>query len=272
VTTVDQSNSLIQRLTLELPHLPDELDGLTLLQISDLHVRRPTARHEQLIREMDEAGPVDLLMFVGDYMQGTCRETAAVDLLNRLADPARRRIGAFGVFGNHDCPELRERVADLPVTWLADDGWTDPQRSIGITGINCAYRRYGGDLLTTLQREPWPADQPPALRILLAHMPIWIGPAADAGIHLVLSGHTHGGQCRLPGPIVLHNGYGNWPLNLSSGILQLRHTRCVVSRGMGETVMEGLRVFCPPHAPLITLRCATQPQEPIEQLSNVHPW
>jgi hypothetical protein len=252
---------LIESHTISLARLPESLDGLSLLLISDIHMRQPRARHERLIEELADLPPVDLLVFGGDFMQSAGHETAALDLLERLIRLAVPRYGSLGVFGNHDNATFRKDAGRLPVRWMTNGTYYHDELAVSFLGVDCAAGRYTGDMGLTLAAEGHAAAEAP-LRILLAHMPDWLPVAADAGIDLVLSGHTHGGQVRTPLGHILHNGHSEWPLRLSSGVIRMNRTLGVIGRGLGESAVERLRLFCPPQAPLLTLRRDDQPPTP----------
>ncbi len=271
--------TLIGRLTLRLPRLPEALAGLRVLHVSDPHARRTRRRYEKLLAELAQLDePVDLLALTGDYMCRVGDEPIAYDLLKRIVVAVRARLGAVGVFGNHDSPAMRQRVDHLPVHWLTpDQPWiggehaSDPRATdLCAIGVECGYCNYSSDLLASLLGQP--LDGRSRFRIMLSHLPHHLPGAADAGIDLVLSGHTHGGQCRLPGGVLVHGGYGDWPLRLSTGVLRLRNTLAVINRGLGETKMDGLRLFCPPHALLMTLEPNPDPPTPAEAIERVVKW
>ena len=93
---------------------------------------------------------------------------------------------------------------------------------------------------------PRPADAP---IVLLSHNPDLFFEAASRGIPLVLSGHTHGGQVRLPGlPVLVRQSR----YRLDEGRYLARGAEIVVSRGFGATGVP-LRVLCPPEAVLLHL-------------------
>ncbi len=255
---------LVDRLDVPMPDLPASLDGLRLWHLTDLHVHRPRRLHDRLV---DAAADVacDLLLMTGDYMNHEGVEPAVLDLLGRLVDACRPRFGAFGVFGNHDSPHLIHRAADLPVRWLFNQAWASDEPALPLTVLGLGNDHTGrrGDLVRTLLAEPDASrDEPDRLRLLLSHYPDWLRPAADAGVNLMLSGHTHGGQVRFPllhRRLVLHNAC-DLPLRFTSGVMRLGPTTAVVSRGLGE--MRLFRVCCPPHAPLLTLRRVPAPVPP----------
>lgn len=287
-------SGLIDPVRLPLSGLPAELEGLRLLVVSDLHVRRGRwrRRRQERLLEAVAGAEYDLLLLGGDYMNRPGDEAAAHELLGRLVEAARPRLGAVGVWGNHDTYHLRDRVRDLPGLWLlSNEAWADPGWPVTVIGVDCAPDGLGlawGDLETAVAAasavearseakepvveavvpgggargaEPAEAGEPGSgqrLRILLAHQPDWLPGASRLGVDLVVAGHTHGGQVRLPGCGPLFNATPGWPLRFSSGILGCGRTRAVVSRGLGETYVQGLRLLCPPHAPLITLTRAEE--------------
>ncbi len=262
---------IIEPHTISLRRLPESLDGLSLLLISDIHMRQARPRHERLIAELSDLPPVDLLVLAGDFMQSAGHETRALDLLDRLIRLALPRYGSVGVFGNHDNPTFRNASGRLPVQWMTNQAFNHDELGISFLGVDCAAGRYTGDMGLTLAAEGEQAAGA-SLRILLAHMPDWLPVAADAGIDLVLSGHTHGGQVRTPFGHILHNGHSDWPLSLSSGVVQMNRTVGVISRGLGESAIERLRLFCPPQAPLLTLRRDDQPSPPTASPRYLLPW
>jgi predicted MPP superfamily phosphohydrolase len=107
-------------------------------------------------------------------------------------------------------------------------------------------------------------------RLLLSHYPTEIFPAASAGIPLMLAGHTHGGQLRMASRLAPHTSC-DLPPHHASGILQLDETLCVISRGLGEAVMN-FRINCPPQMPLLTLRRGPLPAESEHRLVQVRAW
>ncbi len=261
---------LIHPVDLAFAELPEPLAGLRCLHVSDLHIRHRRRRYETLIESARQTD-VDLLLITGDMMHLPGDEALAAELVGRLIEAANPRFGTVGSFGNHDTADLHRLLSDLPATWLCDETWASDRLPLRITGLHYDRVRRG-DLVAAMLDEP--ADPPGfrglrgfrGFRVLLAHMPVWLPAAAQLGFDLVLSGHTHGGQVRLPGKLALENNC-DWPLRLSSGVMRRGRTTMVLSRGLGETVSERLRFNCPPHAPLITLRQG--PAEPAAEPDRV---
>ena len=110
----------VDRADLAIPHLAAELDGLTILQVSDTHItaRNPLARdlHDRLLAMLESPDPswpaIDLAVFSGDYMNVDGDEHIATDCLRDLVHTSAKlaRRGCFGVFGNHDHAELKDLV------------------------------------------------------------------------------------------------------------------------------------------------------------------
>lgn len=241
---------LIEPVDIMLPGLPSDLDGLRIAHVSDLHVHGVRRRHDRLIRQL-AATPFDLLVLTGDYMSNQGQEPAAFNVLEKLCTHAVPAHGVYGVFGNHDTHVLRRMSSPLPIHWLDNKAMTLPGLPLDLLGfgfLDCGW----ADTLATLAHwngDPRSADR---ARILLCHYPSCLPVAADLGVHLMLSGHTHGGQCRLPGRLALINS-SDLPLRLTCGVLRHQETLCVVSRGLGEVKLP-IRLLCPRQIPLLTLR------------------
>jgi len=269
-----RSYGLIDPVELPLPALPHALEGLRIAQVSDLHVTRPRRRYQQVI---DQLGPlrIDLLLLTGDYMSRWGNEAVAARLVKHLIDRLEPRFGCFGVFGNHDSPALKHQLADLPVSWLHNQVRQHKNLPIELLGLGMLEYENPDGIATALD---WPeateGETPPQeerpLRLALAHCPDDLMLAADLGADLVLSGHTHGGQCRLPGGQALFNS-SSLPLNLTAGLLRHRETLAVISRGLGEVLLP-LRVCCKPHVPLYTLRRRPLPAPRTEHLRAIRRW
>jgi predicted MPP superfamily phosphohydrolase len=177
---------------LRLPRLPDAWRGLSILHLSDLHFcGTPDRRFFQEVIDHCNAWEPDLVALTGDLVDSDFHRRWIVPLLGRL----RWKLGAFAILGNHDYwyepPLVRRRLRRCGFHVLSN-GWTQTE----VRGVPLVVIGHEG---------PWFRPEPdlkgcPAdvFRLLLSHTPDNIGWARERQIDLMLSGHNHGGQIRLP--------------------------------------------------------------------------
>lgn len=272
---------LCQPLDIALPRLDPSLAGLTIAHLTDMHVSGPWRRRwDRLLNEMAQR-TFDLILITGDQMHHPGDEEVACRVLARLLAGMRSRLGVFGVFGNHDTPLGRQRMRALPgIVWLDDQGVWLADGRIRLWG-QLSDRCRDPDalqLLANLDQEklpPTPASSPRPLTLLMTHYPMELPTAADLGVDLMFSGHTHGGQWRLPWPGIPRAFYNSsdLPMHLTCGLLAHRRTLAAVSRGLGESSIP-MRFFCPAHVPIYRLTpypADATPMEP-EAIINLHPF
>jgi predicted MPP superfamily phosphohydrolase len=284
---------MLEHVDLTLPDLPECLEGMTVAHVTDLHIDRHRRRHNRIYEAL-RGTETDLALFTGDYMNRLGDEAVTLEVMARLCGCVRARLGMLGVFGNHESKAMRRMLRRLPIRWLCDECCRPQGLPLEITGVD-AKDNWPGDALALLENlglpghagrghgngvghghggwqgaGPGGAQEPRALRLMLAHYPGYLPTAADLGVDLVFSGHTHGGQCRIPPNRALHNS-SDLPMHLTSGILRHRRTLCVVSRGLGESMLP-LRLFCPPHIPVYTIRRGPLAGEATEAMVNLRPW
>jgi predicted MPP superfamily phosphohydrolase len=293
---------LVQPMDLVLPPLPARLEGLRIAHVSDLHVRRYSRRFLRMIRQI-AAHRVDLLLLTGDYMEKHHDERPALQVLGDLVHTVRPTLGAYGIFGNHDSPRLIAAALHLPITWLQNQAADHPAAPLRILGLGqepdaiALIRSMGageqrsriadqGSEMGDQELEPGtpaipnlksPSQNPKSkleteksLTFLLCHYPDLITTAADLHVDVQFSGHTHGGQLRLPtGHAVINSS--SLPLSMTSGILRHRDTLALTSRGVGDRMIP-LRLFCPPHVPLYTLRRGPLPGLRTEHIQRIRWW
>jgi len=267
---MNRTHPLIDEIDVALPRLPADLEGVRIAQLSDLHIRRKTPRHDQA-RAAAVAANADLVLLTGDYIQHPGDEPHALAVLRHILEPLRPRHGIFGVFGNHDTPSLRRLFAELPVRWLDNEAVQPDGLPLLLAGVETD-KYTEPDSIALLAAMDALDAQPhrEALRVLLAHFPMYLPVAAHLRFDLMLSGHTHGGQIRLPRRTVLVNS-SDLPGRLTSGILRLRDTLALVTRGLGESWLP-LRVLCPPQLPVYRLTRGPMRGDPCTQMTNVLPW
>lgn len=249
----------IEAFTIEHPDLPITLDGLTILHLTDLHIRREhrDGAWLSLLDALDRT-PADLVVYTGDYHDGVGHERAACNMIGDLLNTARPRLGQFGVFGNHDTHLMRRLARRLSgITWLenrvSDNLLTSPGDNLPVRVMGLSYPEDPlAAVLDAQRRGVWKQPER-GFVVTLAHMPSTTAACADIGLPFVMAGHTHAGQVRLNRTWAIHTS-SDLPPHMASGVLRLRQTLCCISRGVGDGVIPGLRINCPRQVPLYTLR------------------
>jgi predicted MPP superfamily phosphohydrolase len=244
---------VLERVTLPLPDEHAGLDGLKIGFVTDTHVG-PFIANDDVQRALDLLRPEspDLLLLGGDYASESPRYVAGVaEVLGAFA--RELPLGAYGVMGNHDYSISGQYTLD----GLADAG-------IGMLVNEVAEVPFGGDtlwiagidetLLGNADAAGTIARAPDGAAVLaLWHEPQFAEQAAKAGAFAQISGHTHGGQIRLPGigPVGLpvHGKRHVIGKTMASGM------PVYTSRGVG-VYRPPMRFNCPPEVTLVTLRAS----------------
>ncbi len=227
-----------EEVTVHIDSLPAELEGFTIGVIADLHLGSSPESAVRRAVQVLAAKDLDVVAVVGDF----AGETVTIDDINRVLEPLEH---AYGVPGNWDRwvedPHDRDRVdVDLLINrgvLVAPGLW--------LCGIDDA-------LLGYPSIDQAVAGAPAGVvRILLAHEPDvadWVEPSHK--IALQISGHTHGGQVKLPfwGAVLLPPMGEEYPEGLQSTPTHWLYT----SRGVGMSHIP-VRFLCPPEITLIKL-------------------
>jgi len=233
------------KLTLRLPNLPAEWDGLTILQLSDLHfIGTPSqAYYHAVIERCMSDGVPDILAITGDIIDSDTHHEWVQPILGRL----RWNIAAFAILGNHDW-------------WYHDELVRQELRQLNMDVLNNCWKVIdvrGHPLIAIGHEGPWyrPApdvsEAPPGFQLLLSHTPDNIGWARRHRVQLMLSGHNHGGQIRIPGfgSIFVPSMYSR---RYDMGNFDEGDTFLHVNRGLGGK--SPLRYFCRPQVTRIVLQ------------------
>jgi predicted MPP superfamily phosphohydrolase len=232
-------------LTLSVPGLPPAWNGLSILLLSDVHFHGTPARgfFEWVTDRLAAAPPPDLVCLAGDYVDTDTHHTWIGPLLGRLTATG----GKFAVVGNHDRDHDPDRVREALGAAgyrVLGNGWTEAT----IRGVRCVLVGHEG---------PWfgpPPDlsaAPPGLfRLCLSHTPDNFSWGRRNRVGLMLCGHVHGGQIRVPvvGSIFVPSVYGR---RFDMGVFEGGGTVMVVGRGLSGK--EPLRFRCHPQVLRITL-------------------
>lgn len=232
---------------LSTPKLPPGTK-FTLLHLADLHIERITDRERELNKLVASLNP-DLILFSGDFLNlSYIRDTIAKEHAQTIVSEWKAPLGVFAVTGS-PAVDLEEMVPSLlegtPLRWLRDERVTIPVGSGAIVfiGMGCTHKPFIDE--PCLKRLV--PTEPENFSVLLYHTPDLAPNAAQMGLDLQLSGHTHGGQVRLPffGALFAGSLYGK---RFEAGRYQVGKMTLYTSRGIG---MEGagaprVRFLCPP--------------------------
>jgi len=240
-------------LTLALPHLPAEWDGLTLLVASDFHFHGTPARvfFDRVVDELLAAPPPDVVCLLGDYLDSDTHHDWIAPVLGRLTATGPR----LAILGNHDRNHdpnwVRAELAAAGYTVLGNY-WAE----VTIRGVRCAVVGHEG---------PWfPAPSVGAgsvsdgkaeavadasgsdgalFRLCLSHTPDNFYWGLANRIDLMFCGHVHGGGIRVPlvGSIFVPSIYGR---RFDHGVFEKGGTVMAVNRGLSGR--EPLRIRCNP--------------------------
>lgn len=256
------SNTALQltEFTIQSPEISEAFDGFRIAQVSDLH---NGGLAEKVLTKLRSLQP-DIIAITGDLIDSRHTDVAAaLDFVEQAVVIAP----CYYVTGNHESRILEEYallktgLLALGVTVLENSSVTLERDGETITILGIQDPAFEADYWRVMEADVVekylnPLSRESGFSILLSHRPEFMDLYAQYSIDLVLSGHVHGGQFRLPvlgglfGP-----GQGFFP-KYDSGLYEEGNTRMIVSRGIGNSVIP-LRFNNCPEVILITLTCST---------------
>lgn len=222
--------------------LPAPFIGYRILHLSDLHLTPDHRLADAIIRAI-EGLSYDLVCITGDFC-----EDAPIDTYWQAVAQARRVIRSLrppvlGVLGNHDLIEFAPTFEQLGVTLLLNEHtWVERHGvRLYVAGVDDPHYYANADLGRALRGIP-----PDAFTVLLAHSAEIYHDAAEAGIPLMLCGHSHGGQICLPGGIPFFYS-SKAPRSMVYGLWEYGPLTGYTSPGLGTSLIP-VRFSCPPEA------------------------
>lgn len=239
----------VHEIDLPLASIGDDLAGKRILHLSDTHFRSGwCAGYDRAIAKVNELD-VDLICFTGDWLEDKFDHRDGVGTAQRFARALKSRFGIYSCLGNHDGDLVAPLLIDAGVNLLVGEARriVGGKSALEIIGLPSVSRDdLSADLLASFGQ---PA--PNTTRIVLAHFPDHVKKLGPMEPHLVLAGHTHGGQWCLPGgkPLFTHDTL-HW--SESFGLSKHDNTWLHVSRGLGCSKWN-LRLWCPPEMTVIRL-------------------
>jgi hypothetical protein len=226
----------VRRLVVPIRDLPRDLDGTTIAHVSDMHVGRFTSGRvlRDMVRVVNELR-ADLVLLTGDLINDALTTLdEGIDLVRAL-DP---RLGLYLIEGNHDlienASEFERRVKASGIPFLLDESAIASVHGVPVQLLGLSWtRRHGAnhdEAISRSVRALLQQHRPDVFPILLAHHPHAFDAAAEAGMPLTLSGHTHGGQLMLNEQL----GFGPALFRYWSGLYTRGKSKLIVSNGVGN--------------------------------------
>lgn len=249
------------------PVLPPGSRSITMLQVSDTHLRLRSRRLVRFLESLSSRS-YDVVLATGDLLGDPSSMQRCAALLNNLRAES---IRAF-VFGSSDyyAPKFknyldyflkrrshgtRKNPTDQFRALLVGAGWVDLNNKASVIRVNDVTIRFAGMDDPYLNRhEPSVVRRDPSdeLAICVVHDPAPFEEVLASGFDLQVSGHTHGGQVRLPliGAVVTNS---TLPRKLASGLHRVRGGYLFVSPGLGTGKYAPFRFLSRPEASVLTL-------------------
>ncbi len=242
-----EANTLtVEKVKIYLERLPKGLEGFRVVQLSDVHHSPFT--HLDFIRravEISNELKPDMFVLTGDFVSHEAEYIAPVaEVLGEL----KSEFGSFACLGNHDhwtdAAQVAKCLSKEKIKVLINEGFrfTARNSSVWLCGVD-DYMAGTVDLRAALR-----GSFPDEMKLLLAHNPKTLYRAARAGVDLMLSGHTHGGQVRIRDEekrILPRRKF-------ASGLYRRKETQMYITRGIGTVVLP-VRFGCPPEISLLEL-------------------
>ena len=218
--------------------------SLKIVHLSDLHAKKFGRRNARLVSKTAKEKP-DFIAFTGDiiHIYNDKNIASALECASSLGSVAP----VLYVSGNHEMRGIRYRflrknLMEAGVTVLDDS--SVEMGGLCVVGLNCASLKNDKIFKITPNNSP---------KILLAHQPHYLERYKDAGYDLVLCGHAHGGQWRIPflNLGLYAPGQGKFP-KYTSGVHTAGNTKMIISRGLGNSEFP-LRLFNRPEIVVIQI-------------------
>lgn len=253
--------------------LPPAARPVTILHLSDLHMTRRDESKRRLLASLE---PGDLTVLTGDLLG----EAEAVETVVRAIRPLRGRLGSYFVLGSNDYfrprPYLytnyfhrgRRRRTGIPgrgadlVRQLEADGWVhlrNRRTSLELDGSRFEVLGLDDPHIERHDLRVAGRRDETAFGLAVVHSPDPAPELAALGYDLILAGHTHGGQVRMPlfGALVTNS---HLPTRLCMGLSEMPPARMHVSPGLGSSRFAPFRFLCRPEATYLEL--SARPPEP----------
>ncbi|MBW3494050.1 MULTISPECIES: metallophosphoesterase [Bacillus] len=239
--------------------IPSSFKGYKILQISDLHNKKFGDNQDVLIQKVKSINP-DIIAITGDLIDSKSYDAEmSMQVIRELV----KEYPVYFVTGNHEkwsgkYNSLEKKLKKQHVTVLRNEHVIIQKggHEINLLGIDDPEFNTGdideGSIVKDAIVKAKIETQPDRYNVLLSHRPEFLEEYAEEKVDLVLSGHAHGGQVRLPfiGGLVAPN-QGILP-KYTAGLYEQQNTSMIVSRGLGNSIIPQ-RVFNRPEIVVVQL-------------------
>ena len=253
----ENNNLIITEFTVKSNKIPPEFDGFKIVHISDLHNKRFGDGQSRLLGMIEEQTP-DIIAVTGDLID---KRTTDIDIAMEFIDGAVKIAPVYYVTGNHESQsgkydELSEKLVAAGIIDM-NDAFTDIEKGQSAISVIGVFDMAFNGKISLDETVKGHSEKIGNFKILLSHRPELMEMYKQNGIDLVLSGHAHGGQVRLPfvGALVAPN-QGLFP-KYSKGVYNEDGTCMIVSGGLGNSLLP-LRMLNPPEIVIITLESGVE--------------
>ncbi|MCE5199858.1 MAG: metallophosphoesterase [Armatimonadota bacterium] len=260
MTLIEQFNIKTRELEFTFSNLPPAFDGYTILHLSDLHFTK-LGLLERRVMEIVSAREVDACIVTGDVT----KEPRASDIFRRVCSVVPHHDLIYTVLGNSEHkPWLDSNMLQSALTFdgvkmliNASTKIIRGDQSITLVGVDDAYSGFA-DVNAAFM-----GVDPQEFIIFLTHCPSTTPQGIEKGADLILAGHTHGGQVRVPGVSLFWTHMRN-NKKLNDGVYTAERLNRILKTDAGESILfvhrgvgtsrVHIRLFCPPEIVYITLR------------------
>lgn len=218
---------------LRFPNLPLAFDGISILQLTDLHIDGMPGIEDIIINRISSLN-CDLVLLTGDYIEGMLTECDhTLTAYKAILSHVNPRFGIFGTLGNHDSANCILKLETTGINFLCNESVTlgSEGKYISLTGLDDVHifrSRHTNIAIDSLSQNDF--------NILAVHSPEahhLLNKVAD----LYLTGHTHGGQIGLPFGMHFYKPLNKvCPANMISGLWRSGRTVGYTSHGTGTSI------------------------------------
>lgn len=222
---------------LSYPDLPAALDGKRIVHLSDLHLQHLSISSAYLQSQVNAQDP-DLLVLTGDLIS----DRSDLDNVAQYLQPLKARFGKYMVMGNNDYSHFSRALFNRYIELLQGIGWVplinDAEHlknlNLWIIGVDDPATAHDNTDLAYAKLVNT-ASAEPSFRLVLSHSTDSLDDIAKYGAELFLTGHTHGGQIRLPGlrPQITNTYLGD--KGIYEGYHVIQGIPLYINRGIGES-------------------------------------